>query len=104
MSDLDEIFNAYRSGGPLAPAPGLEAVRTVARRRRTVQAAGFGALAAAVVATSAVAAVRLDRPPPNPPVTSPSPAVSLSPSVSTGSQVCPSSETSRSNSDCRRSP
>jgi hypothetical protein len=88
MSDLDEIFTAYRSGGPLAPAPGVEAVRSVARRRRAARAAGLGALAAVVVATSAVAAVRLDRPLPDPPVTSPTPVPA--PSVSTGRSAPPS--------------
>jgi hypothetical protein len=89
MSDLEEIFNAYRSGGPLAPAPGLEAVRSAARRRRAAQAAGLGVLAAAVVATSAVAAVRLDRPLPDVPVNSPAPVPS--PSVSTVPSAPPSS-------------
>ncbi len=88
MSDLDEIFNAYRSGGPLAPAPGFEAIRSAARRRRTARAAGLGALAAAVVATSAVAVVRLDRPLPDLPVTSPAPLPS--PSVGTGPPSSPS--------------
>jgi hypothetical protein len=89
MSDLEEIFTAYRSGGPLAPAPGLAAVRSAARRRRAAQAGGLGVLAAAVVATSAVAAVRLDRPLPDAPVTSPAPV--SSPSVSTAPSVPPSS-------------
>ena len=89
MSDLEEIFTAYRSGGPLAPAPGLAAVRSAARRRRAAQAAGLGVLAAAVVATSAVAAVRLDRPLPDAPVTSPAPVPP--PPVSTAPSAPPSS-------------
>jgi hypothetical protein len=65
--ELDDVFTAFRSGGPLVVPPGVAAAREVARRRRTARVVASGVLAAALVATPAFAGTWLDRESPAPP-------------------------------------
>ncbi|MET0417039.1 MAG: hypothetical protein ABW022_13560 [Actinoplanes sp.] len=83
MSDLDDVFAAYRSGGALATPAGADAARHVAHRRRKAGAIALGVFAAALLATSAVATTRLDRPPPVPPLETVSPVPAPTPTPST---------------------
>ncbi|MFI7647896.1 hypothetical protein ACIBTZ_17715 [Micromonospora sp. NPDC049460] len=71
--NLDNLFAAYTSGGPLVVPPGVAAARQVARRRRTARIVASGVLAAVLVATPAFAGTWLDREPPVPPAGTPTP-------------------------------
>ncbi|NIL56460.1 hypothetical protein [Salinispora arenicola] len=72
--DLDDIFTAYTSGGPLAVPSGAAAAQHVARRRRTTRLVAAGVLAVAVLAAApALASTWTDQDPPIPPAETPTP-------------------------------
>lgn len=75
--DLDDIFTAYTSGGPLAVPSGAAAAQHVARRRRTTRLVAAGVLAVAVLAAApALASTWTDQDPPIPPADTPAPTPS----------------------------
>jgi hypothetical protein len=87
--DLDDVFAAYRAGGPLVTAAGPQAARAVARRRRTARVVLLSVLGVALAATSALAAVRPDRERPGPPVNTATPGPA--PSATAPSVTAPTS-------------
>lgn len=92
--NLDDIFTAYTSGGPLAVPSGAAAAQHVARRRRTTRLVAAGVLAVAVLAAApALASTWTDQDPPIPPAETPtptSPAPSGAPSASPTPSASPS--------------
>lgn len=92
--NLDDVFTAYTSGGPLVAPPGAAAAVQVARRRRTVGVAAATAAAVALVAVPAFAVTGVDRDPPAPPASPPatptaSPSASPTPSSTSASAAPP---------------
>lgn len=88
--NLDDIFTAYTTGGPLAAPAGAAAAQHVARRRRTTRIVAASVLAVAILAaTPAIASTWTDQNPPalpadtpTAPVPSSSPTSSASPTLS----------------------
>ncbi|MGN9775179.1 hypothetical protein ACTMS0_05285 [Micromonospora sp. H33] len=76
--NLNDIFTAYTSGGPLVAPPGAAAAQQVARRRRTARIAAAGVLAMVLAAAPAFAATWVDPDPPAPPGNTATPSASAS--------------------------
>ncbi|MFG3706921.1 hypothetical protein ACGF7U_19635 [Micromonospora sp. NPDC047670] len=53
--ELDDVFTAFRAGGPLVAPPGAGAARAVARRRRMHRVVATGVIAAVLAATPVLA-------------------------------------------------
>ncbi|WP_018217691.1 hypothetical protein [Salinispora vitiensis] len=94
--DLDNIFTAYTSGGPLATPAGAAAAQHVARRRRTTRIAAAGVLAVAILAaTPAIAATWTPQDPPALPAdtttpTTPAPTNPTTPTATPSPSATPS--------------
>ncbi|WP_027661552.1 hypothetical protein [Salinispora fenicalii] len=94
--NLDHIFTAYTSGGPLAAPAGPAAAQHIARRRRTTRIITAGVLAVALLAaTPAVASTWTNQEPPalpadTPTPTTPAPSLSPTPSASPTPSTTPS--------------